>query len=62
MQDDLQCDFRPIDPGRVGTIDPVEMRYWCRELHCSDEQLKNVVRRVGVHIAAVRDELALARD
>ena len=57
MNDPL-TNFAPLDPGRVHLNDPVELRYWCRELHCSEQQLKGAVDRVGEHIAAVRDELA----
>jgi hypothetical protein len=46
-----------MDPGRVNTMDPAELRYWCDQLHCSEDELKNVVDRVGEHVAAVREAL-----
>jgi hypothetical protein len=49
--------FHPLDPGRVNTMDPVELQYWCRELHCSEDELKDAVGRVGEHVAAVRQAL-----
>lgn len=61
MQDDLS-DFRPLDPGRVNTMDPTELRYWCRELHCSEDQLIKAVDRVGDHVAEVREQLQARRD
>lgn len=53
--------FRPIDPGRVNTMDPVEMAYWCRELGCSDSELRDAVDAVGDHVAEVREHLAQRR-
>jgi hypothetical protein len=38
-------------------MDPVELRYWCERLHCSEEVLKDTVDRVGEHVAAVRQAL-----
>ena len=51
-------DFRPLDPGRVNSMDPIELRYWCSELHCTEAQLKDAVSKVGKHITAVREQLA----
>lgn len=55
---DLPKDFKPMDPGRINPMDPVELRYWCRELHCSETDLQAVMARVGEHVAEVRDALA----
>jgi hypothetical protein len=49
--------FRPIDPGRVNPMDPVEMDYWCRELGCTPQTLRTGVDLVGEHVAALRDWL-----
>jgi hypothetical protein len=49
--------FEPLDPGRVNTMDPVELQYWCDQLHCSEDELKEIVDRVGEHVAAVRQAL-----
>lgn len=53
--------FRPLDPGRVDTLDQVELQYWCKELHCTEPQLMEAVAKVGEHIAAVREHLASRR-
>lgn len=49
--------FHPLDPGRVNTMDPVELRYWSRELSCSEDELRALVTRVGDHVAEVRAAL-----
>lgn len=49
--------FKPMDPGRINPIDPVELAYWCRELHCTEAELAQAVAKVGEHIAAVREYL-----
>lgn len=51
-------DFKPMDPGRINPMDPVELRYWCRELHCSQADLRRAIARVGEHVAEVRAALA----
>ena len=40
-------------------MDPVEMQYWCNEIHCSEADLRNAITAVGEHVTAVRDQLAL---
>ena len=50
-------DFKPLDPGRIHAIDPVELQYWCQELGCTEEDLKDAVLKVGEHVTAVRAEL-----
>lgn len=57
MQAAPHTGFTPMDPGRVNTMDPVELRYWCDQLHCSEDELKDIVDRVGEHVAAVREAL-----
>lgn len=54
---DIPNDFRPLDPGRINPMDPIELSYWARELGCSEARLAQVVAKVGEHIAAVRAEL-----
>lgn len=54
---DIPNDFRPLDPGRINVMDPIELSYWSRELGCSEARLEQVVAKVGEHIAAVRAEL-----
>lgn len=48
----------PMDPGRVHMLDPIELTYWCSELHCTEAQLGAAVAAVGEHVTAVREHLA----
>ena len=57
MLDDLS-NFKPLDPGRVNSMDPNELRYWSKEFHCTEAQLKDAVSKVGEHVAEVREQLA----
>jgi len=56
-----QNKFAPLDPGRVNSMDPLELHYWCEELHCTATELKDAVSRVGEHVTMVRQQLALRR-
>lgn len=56
MSDDRKH-LAPLDPGRVHLTDPEDLYYWCRELHCTEDQLTQAVAAVGSHIAAVRERL-----
>jgi hypothetical protein len=51
--------LKPLDPGRVNTMDPVELRYWAREFGCTEDRLVEVVEQVGEHVAAVRERLGI---
>ena len=57
MRDDPSS-FRPLDPGRVNAVDPIELQYWCRELQCTEDELLKAVGSVGGHVAEVREFLA----
>ena len=48
----------PMDPGRVNALDPLEVVYWCSDLHCTEAQLKAAVAAVGEHVTEVRQHLA----
>ncbi|WP_432261352.1 DUF3606 domain-containing protein [Cupriavidus sp. TMH.W2] len=50
-------EFRPLDPGRINLMDPLEVQYWCRELGCSTSDLEIAVDEAGDHISAVRAQL-----
>ena len=50
--------FTPLDPGRINSMDPIELQYWCKELHCAEADLKTAIKAVGKHVTAVRDRLA----
>ena len=53
-----ESDFKPLDPGRIQAMDPLELRYWCAELDCTEAELKDAIADVGEHVAAVRARLA----
>ncbi len=53
--------LKPLDPGRVNTMDPLELHYWCQELGCTEELLCQIVDEVGEHVAAVRERLLSSR-
>jgi hypothetical protein len=54
--------FQPSDPGRVNAVDPVEAEYWCKELHCTGDQLAMALAQVGDHVTEVRRYLASLPD
>ena len=58
---DQQNQFEPLDPGRVNSVDAAELQCWCNELHCTEAELKDAVSKVGEHVTAVRQQLALPR-
>jgi Protein of unknown function (DUF3606) len=60
MHDELSG-FKPLDPGRVNAMDPIELKYWCKEFRCSEDDLTAAVAEVGDHVAEVRQALA-SRD
>lgn len=47
--------FTPLDPGRINSMDPVELQYWCNEFHCAETDLRYAIAAVGEHVTAVRD-------
>jgi hypothetical protein len=47
-----------MDPGRVNVMDPVEFKYWCAQLNCTEQQLHEALDRVGDHVTQVREFLA----
>lgn len=50
--------YKPLDPGRIDTLDRIELEYWSKELHCTAAELADAVNKVGVHVAVVREYLA----
>jgi hypothetical protein len=62
MQAAAHESFQPLDPGRVNTMDPVELAYWCQQLQCTPETLQQVVARVGEHVSVVRQALEQAQQ
>lgn len=55
---DAQSGFKPLDPGRVNAVDPIELQYWCKELNCTEEELLKAIGSVGEHLAEIRQVLA----
>lgn len=53
--------FKPLDPGRINTLDPEELAYWCLEIGCTAPELLQAVAEAGEHTAAVRTHLAKHR-
>ena len=51
--------FTPLDPGRITSMDPIELRHWCKEFGCTEAELRNAIAVAGEHVTAVRDQLAL---
>ena len=60
MRDDLSG-FKPLDPGRVNAMDPVELEFWCKEFKCTESELTDAIAKVGEHVAEVQQALA-SRD
>jgi hypothetical protein len=56
---DPAATLKPLDPGRVNSMDPVELRYWARQFGCTEERLMQAVEQVGEHVAAVRECLGI---
>jgi hypothetical protein len=42
-----QPGFKPLDPGCVNAVDPVELQDWCKELKCTEEELLEAIGKVG---------------
>jgi hypothetical protein len=50
----------PIKPGNAARINinlAEDVRYWCRELGCSEARLQVTVRKVGSRAEAVKREI-----
>ena len=47
----------PADRTRVNVNESWEVRYWCGEFGCTEQQLRDAVKRVGVMVSDVRRAL-----
>lgn len=56
MADDLK-NRGPRDGDRVNVNEDWEVRYWCNEFGCTEQELRDAVRRAGVMVADVRRAL-----
>jgi len=59
MSDD-KSNRGPADAQRINVNEDYEVQYWTRELDVSEEELRVVVKRVGVMAADVRKALGKA--
>jgi len=50
----------PVDARRINVNEEYEARYWIRDLDVSEDELRVVVKRVGVMAADVRKALGKA--
>jgi hypothetical protein len=48
----------PKTPSRVDVNDATARIYWCQKFGCSQAQLRNAVKMVGVTVSKVRAQLA----
>ena len=53
MSDDLSK-RGPQDAARVNVHEDWEVRYWCKAFGCTEQELKDAVKAVGVSAAAIR--------
>jgi Protein of unknown function (DUF3606) len=53
MSDDLK-NRGPADRARVNVNEPWEMKWWCNQFGCTEAQLREAVRAVGVMADDVR--------
>jgi hypothetical protein len=56
MADDLQ-NRGPADRSRINMNEAWELKYWTKELGCSEAQLRSVIKEVGSSAQAVRERL-----
>jgi Protein of unknown function (DUF3606) len=56
MADDL-TNRGPADAARVNVHEDHEVRYWCGKFHCTLDELKTAVKKVGVMARDVEAEL-----
>ena len=57
MPDNLK-DRGPADRSRINVHESWEVRWWCKELGCTKQELIAAVDAVGVAASAVRKHLA----
>jgi hypothetical protein len=49
--------YKPLDPGRVGTMDLADCAYWSAEFQITEVELQQAVAEAGNHVSAVRYHL-----
>jgi len=56
MPDDLK-NRGPADRSRINVREEWERRWWCKELGCTEAELRAAVEAAGVSAAKVREHL-----
>lgn len=56
MSDDKNKTGSP-DSKRISTTEPYEVKYWTKELGCSEKQLKDAIAKAGSTVATVKKQL-----
>lgn len=56
MSDDLKKKG-PADKSRINVNESWELEWWCKELGCTEKELRAAVKAVGVMAADVRKHL-----
>jgi hypothetical protein len=56
MTDDLK-NRGPADRSRINVNESWELKYWCKKFNCTEAQLKDAVKSVGVMVDKVRAHL-----
>lgn len=46
------------DRARINVNEPAERAFWCQKFGCSETQLRNAVKMVGITPSKVRTQLA----
>jgi hypothetical protein len=57
MSDNLE-NRGPQDRSRVNVNEPWEVRWWCRQFGCTEQQLRGAVVAVGISASAVQRHLS----
>ena len=61
MSDDLTKKI-PQDANRINLNQSWEVEYWCSELNCTEDELREAVEKVGDSVDAVREYLVEKRQ
>ena len=61
MADDVSK-LGPADPARIGAGNAAELRWWCRRLDCTREELIAAVAAAGDDAAAVQRALVIRAE
>jgi hypothetical protein len=48
---------KQLDSKRISLGEPYEVRYWCKTLGCTEQELKTAVKAVGDSTAEVKEFL-----